>query len=66
MNRTFADVVMENHRRGLPVIQCVDGEMEATPAESLLPLAKRFLETNREPLPSQVGITDIETAGEPG
>lgn len=55
MNRAFADVVIENHRLGLPVIQLIDGEMVETPAESLLPLARRFLETNGEPLPSQVG-----------
>ena len=66
MNRAFADVVIENHRLGLPVIQLMDGEMVETPAESLLPLAKRFLETNGEPLPGQLGIMDIETPGESG
>ena len=55
MNRAFASVVIENHQLGLPVIQYVDGEMVETPAESLLPLAKRYLETNGEPLPSQIG-----------
>lgn len=56
MNRAFADVVIENHRLGLPVIQFLDGQMVETPAESLLPLARRFLETNGEPLPEQVGM----------
>jgi len=55
MNRAFADVVIENHRLGLPVIQCANGEMVETPAESLLPKARRFLETNGEPLPGLVG-----------
>lgn len=54
MNR-LARVVIENHRLGLPVIQCLNGEMVETPAESLLPKAQRFLETNGEPLPGQVG-----------
>ena len=55
MNRAFARVVIENHRLGLPVIQYLNGEMMETPAESLLPQAQRFLETNGEPLPAQVG-----------
>ena len=55
MNRAFADVVIENHRLGLPVIQFLDGQMVETPAESLLSLAHGFLETNGEPLPAQVG-----------
>ena len=55
MNCAFADVVIENHRLGLPVIQYLNGEMVETPAESLLPQAQRFLETNGEPLPGQVG-----------
>lgn len=55
MNRAFADVVLENHRLGLPVIQYLDGRMVETPAASLLPLAQRYLETNGEPLPEQVG-----------
>ena len=58
MNRAFADVVIENHRLGLPVIQYLNGEMVETPAESLLPQAQRFLETNGEPLPGQVGQTE--------
>ena len=52
---SFADVVIENHRLGLPVIQYLNGEMVETPAESLLPQAQRLLETNGEPLPGQVG-----------
>ena len=32
---------------GLPVIQCVDDELVVTPAESLLPLAQRFLKNHR-------------------
>ena len=56
MNRAFADVVIENHRLGLPVIHYLNGEMVETPAESLLPLAHRPLETNGEPLPGQVGL----------
>lgn len=55
MNRAFAGVVIENHRLGLPVIQCLNGEMVETPAKSLLSQAQRFLETNGEPLPEQVG-----------
>ena len=55
MNRAFASVVVENHRLGLPVIQCIEGEMVGTPAESLLPLAKWFIETNGELLAGQAG-----------
>ncbi len=55
MNRAFAGVVIENHHPGLPVIQYLNGQMVETPAESLLPRARRFLETNGEPLPEQVG-----------
>ena len=51
MNRAFARVVVENHRLGMPVIQYRDGQM----AEELLPLALRFLETNGEPTPAQIG-----------
>lgn len=58
MNRAYARVIIENHRLGLPVIQYLNGEMVETPAESLLPLAKRFLETNGEPTPSQVGTNE--------
>jgi hypothetical protein len=35
--------------------QFLDGQMVEAPAETLLPLAQRFLETNGEPLPGQVG-----------
>jgi len=42
MNRAFADVVIENHRIGLPVIQYLGGETVETPAESLLPQAQRL------------------------
>ncbi len=55
MNRAFARIVIENHRLGLPVIQYLNGEMVETPAESLLPPARRLLETYGEPLPAQVG-----------
>lgn len=27
MNRAYADVVIENHRLGLPVIQFIDGQV---------------------------------------
>ena len=55
MNRAYADVVIENHRLGLPVIQFIDGQVVETPTVSLLPQALRFLETNGELLPEQVG-----------
>jgi hypothetical protein len=50
-SHAFADVVIENHRLGLPVILYLNGEMMETPAETLLPRAQRFLETNGEPRP---------------
>jgi len=55
MNRAFARVVVENHQLGLPMIQFIDGELVETSAESLLPQAHRFLETNGELLPRQTG-----------
>ena len=55
MNRAFADVVVENHRLGLPVLQWRDGGVARVPAEELLPQALRFLETNGEPTPEQIG-----------
>lgn len=55
MNRAFAKVVIENHQLGLPVIQFRDGRMVETPTEELLPLAKRFLETNGELTARQLG-----------
>ena len=55
MNRAYARVVIENHQLGLPVIQYRDGKVVETPTEDLLPLALRFLETNGEPLPEQLG-----------
>lgn len=55
MNRAFAKVVMENHRLGLPVIQWRNGAVAKVPAEELLPMARRFLETNGEPTPEQIG-----------
>ena len=48
-------VVVENHRLGMPVIQYRNGQMAEVPAEELLPLALRFLETNGEPTPAQIG-----------
>jgi hypothetical protein len=55
MNMAFADVVIENHRLGLPVLQWRDGAVARVPAEELLPLALRFMETNGEPTPEQIG-----------
>jgi hypothetical protein len=56
MNRAYAGVVVENHRLGLPVIQYRDGQVVETPTEELLPQALRYLETNGEPLPFQIGL----------
>lgn len=56
MNLAFADVVVENHRLGMPVIQWRNGQVVETPAEELLPLAQRYLATRGEPLPEQIGL----------
>jgi hypothetical protein len=55
MNLAYADVVVENHRLGLPVIQYRHGKTVETPTEELLPLALHFLATNGEPTPAQIG-----------
>lgn len=55
MRRAFADVVLENVRYGLPVIQWRDGKVVEVPAEELAPLARRILEANGEPLPEELG-----------
>jgi hypothetical protein len=55
MNLAYADVVVENHRVGLPVIQYRDGEMVEVPTAELLPRALHILETNGEPTPEQIG-----------
>ena len=56
MNLAYADVVLENHRLGMPVIQWRNGAVAEVPTEELLPLALRFLETNGEPTPEQIGL----------
>jgi len=56
MNRAYAGVVIENHHLGMPVIQWRDGAVAEVPTEELLPLALRFLETNGEPTPEQIGL----------
>ncbi len=56
MNRAYAKVVLENHRLGMPVIQWRNGAVAEVPTEELLPLALRFLETNGEPTPEQIGL----------
>jgi hypothetical protein len=55
LNLAFADVVLENHKLGLPVIQYRDGRVVETPTEELLAEAHRILATNGEPLPCQLG-----------
>jgi hypothetical protein len=55
MNLAYADVVVENHRLGLPVIQYRNGKTVETPTEELLPQALRYLATNGEPTPEQIG-----------
>lgn len=57
MNRAYAKVVIENHRLGLPVLQWRNGAVAKVPAEELLPQALRYLETNGEPTPEQIGAT---------
>ena len=57
MNLAYADVVVENHRLGLPVLQWRNGEVAKVPAAELLPQALRYLETNGEPTPEQIGAT---------
>jgi hypothetical protein len=55
MNMAYADVVVENHRLGMPVIQYRDGAMVEVPTAELLPRALHILETNGEPTPEQIG-----------
>ena len=55
MNLAYADVVVENHRLGMPVIQYRDGKTVEVPAEELLPQALQYLATNGEPTPEQIG-----------
>jgi hypothetical protein len=55
MNRAYAKVVVENHHLGLPVIQYRNGKTVETPTEELLPQALRYLATNGEPTPEQIG-----------
>jgi len=50
MRKAFADVVLENLRYGLPVIQYLDGKVVKTPAEELAPLARHILAADGEPL----------------
>jgi predicted ABC-type ATPase len=48
----YADVILENLRFGLPVVQWREGRgVVEVPAELLVPLARRILEVNGEPLP---------------
>lgn len=52
MRLAYADVILENLRFGLPVIQWREGRgVVEVPAELLVPLARRILEVNGEPLP---------------
>jgi hypothetical protein len=55
MNLAYADVVLENHRLGLPFIQYRDGEMVEVPTAELLSRAQQILATNGEPTPEQIG-----------
>ena len=55
MNLAYADVVIENHRLGIPVAQYRHGQVVEVPAEELLPNALRILATNGEPTPEQIG-----------
>jgi len=54
MRRAYADVILENLKLGLPVIQWRDeiGVVEVPP-EQLAPFARRILEVNGEPLPEE-------------
>jgi hypothetical protein len=50
----FADVVFENLRFGLPVIQGREGGgVVEVPAVLLVPLARRILEVKGEPIPEE-------------
>ncbi len=52
MRRAYAKVVLENLSFGLPIIQWRQGiGVVEVPAEQLVPLARRILEVNGEPLP---------------
>ena len=52
MRKAYADVVLENLAFGLPIIQWRQGiGVVEVPAEQLVPLARRILEVNGEPLP---------------
>jgi len=51
LRRAFAEVVFENLRFGLPVIQYRNGRVLHTPAGQLVPLARRIMEVNGEFLP---------------
>ncbi len=54
MRKAYADAILENLRYGLPVIQWREGRgVVEVPAELLVPLARRILETNGEPLPEE-------------